>query len=118
MELIGSYSIEQENNENWVRDASIITNVEANYNEKFKYTFNSAFQSSPTYLRRTNQNNLINRNNTLATELNITGYNLRKFDDNFNFIISGYQVVKNDEDNKTDTNSCCIVPGITHVIFI
>ena len=94
-------NFEQENNENWVRDASLITNVEANYNEKFKYTFNSAFQTSPTYLRRTDQNNLLNRNNTLATELNIAGYNLRKFDDNFNFIISGYQVVKNDEDNKT-----------------
>ena len=51
-------NFEQENNENWVRDASLITNVEANYNEKFKYTFNSAFQTSPTYLRRTDQNNM------------------------------------------------------------
>tara|TARA_Y100000590_G_scaffold105881_1_gene120556 strand:+ start:2216 stop:4435 length:2220 start_codon:yes stop_codon:yes gene_type:complete len=94
-------NLENQNNESWIRDASIITNFNTNLNEKFRLSFNSAFQSSPTYLRRTDQNNFLNRKNTLNTTLNLDGYNLKKIDDNLNFQISGYQVVKNNEDNKT-----------------
>ena len=94
-------NLENQNNENWIRDASIITNMKKNINEKFKISLNSAVQSSPTYLRRTNQNNFLNRKNTLNTSLNLSGYNLKKFDDRLNVSFSGYQVVKNNEDNKT-----------------
>jgi len=94
-------NFEEENNENWLRDASIITNFNNKINEKFTLSFTSAFQTSPTYLRRTDQNNLLNRKNTLTSSFNLDGYNLRKFDDKLHFEITGYQVVRNDEDNKT-----------------
>ena len=94
-------NFENQNNESWIRDASIITKAKKNINEKFKFSLDSAFQSSPTYLRRTDQNNFLNRKNTLNTSINLDGYNLRKIDDNLNVNISGYQVVRNDENNKT-----------------
>ena len=94
-------NLENQNNESWIRDASIVVGLGRHINEKFKMSFNSAFQSSPTYLRRTDQNNFLNRKNTLNTALTVDGYNLNKIDDHLNFQISGYQVVKNNEDNKT-----------------
>ena len=54
-------NLENDNNESWLSDASIITNFNKNLNEKFKINLNSAFQTSPTYLRRTDQNNILNR---------------------------------------------------------
>ena len=78
-------NLENDNNESWLRDASIITNYDKNINEKFKMNFESAFQTSPTYLRRSDQNNFLNRKNTLSTTLNVHGYNLKKIDDHLNF---------------------------------
>ena len=94
-------NLENQNNESWIRDASIVTNIAQNINEKFKFSLSSAFQSSPTYLRRTDQNNFLNRKTSLSTSVNLNGYNLRKFDDSLSTHIGGYQVVRNGEDNKT-----------------
>ncbi|MBO6470921.1 MAG: LPS-assembly protein LptD [Pelagibacteraceae bacterium] len=94
-------NLENDNNESWLRDASIITNFDKNLNEKFKINLNSAFQTSPTYLRRADQNNILNRKNSLNTSVNLDGYYLKKIDDHLNVNISGYQVIKNNEDNKT-----------------
>ena len=94
-------NLENTNNETWIRDASIITNYSKNINKNYNINIESAFQSSPTYLRRTNQNNIINRDNTLSSKLNLNGYNLKNEKDILNVNISGYQVVKNNEDNKT-----------------
>ena len=94
-------NFENQNNENWLRDASIILNLNKNINTHYKMSLASALQSSPTYLRRTDQNNILNRKNSLSTTLNIDGYDVRETDDKINFNISGYQVVKNSEDNKT-----------------
>ena len=94
-------NFENQNNDSWLRDSSIITNFKKNINENYTVSFSSAFQSSPTFLRRTDQNNFLNRSNTLSTTLNLNGYNIREFDDRLNFNVSGYQVVKNNEDNKT-----------------
>ena len=63
-------------------------------------SLSSAFQSSPTYLRRTDKNNFLNRSNSLSTTIDLNGYNIRESNDRLKFNISGYQVVKNDEDNK------------------
>jgi len=54
-------TLENENNESWLTDASIVTTIGKNINEKFQFSLNSAFQTSPTYLRRTDQNNFLNR---------------------------------------------------------
>ena len=94
-------NFEKENNESWLVNAGIITNYNKNINEHYKMSFTSALQTSPTYLRRTDQNNLINRENTLTTSFAVDGYDLRKFDDILHFEITGYQVVRNNEDNKT-----------------
>ena len=72
-----------------------------NLNEKFKLNLDSAFQTSPTYLRRTDQSNLLNRKSALSTSANLDGYYLKKIDDHLNVNISGYQIVRNNEDNKT-----------------
>ena len=94
-------NFEKENNESWLVNAGIITNYNKNINEHYKMSFTSALQTSPTYLRRTDQNNLLNRENTLTTSFAVDGYNLRKFDDRLHFEITSYQVVRNNEDNKT-----------------
>ena len=94
-------NLENDNNESWLRDASIITKFNKNLNEKFKINLESAFQTSPTYLRRTDQNNILNRKNALSTSVNLDGYYLRKIDDHLNVNVSGYQIVRNNEDNKT-----------------
>ena len=59
-----------------------------NINTHYKMSIDSAFQSSPTYLRRTDQNNILNRKNSLSTTLNIDGYDVRETDDKINFNIS------------------------------
>ena len=100
MNLSTETNLENDNNESWARDASLIGNINHRINQKFKISLNTAFQTSPTYLRRTDQNNLLNRKNTLDTAVNLDGYNLNKIDDHLNVNISGYQVVKNNEDNK------------------
>ena len=94
-------NLENENNESWLDDASVIASYNNNINEHFSLNFETAFQTSPTYLRRTDQNNILNRKNTLTTSLNLDGHNLRKFDDSLHMEITGYQVVRNNEDNKT-----------------
>ena len=94
-------NFENQNNESWLRDFSLITGLNKNINEKYKLSLTSAFQSSPTYLRRSDQNNFLNRKNALSTSVALDGYNLRKFDDHLHSNITGYQVVRNAEDNKT-----------------
>ena len=59
-------NLENDNNESWLRDASIITKFNKNINEKFQINLDSAFQTSPTYLRRTDQNNILNREKCIS----------------------------------------------------
>ena len=47
-------------------------------------SLSSAFQTSPTYLRRTDQNNILNRDNVLSTKMNLNGYNVRHSGDILN----------------------------------
>tara|TARA_Y100001970_G_C14252677_1_gene873004 strand:- start:2935 stop:5184 length:2250 start_codon:yes stop_codon:yes gene_type:complete len=93
--------VENENNETWFKDGSFTTSIDKNLNEKFSVSFNSALQTSPTYLRRTDINNLLNQEISLKSSLSLNGYSLRKFDDHLNFKISSYQVIQKDDDNKT-----------------
>ena len=93
--------IENENNETWFKDASISGNYYQKLNEKYEVSFTTSFQSSPTYLRKTDLSNLLNQESSLSTSLNLNGYNLRKMDDHLNAQITSYQVVKRDDDNGT-----------------
>ncbi len=101
LDLSSETNIENQDNESWLRDGSLIFALNQNLNETFNMSIRSSLQSSPTYLRRTDQNNFLNRSNTLSTTFNLNGYGLREMDDVLNFNISGYQVVRNNEDNKT-----------------
>lgn len=94
-------SIENENNESWLKNGSIVTNYNANLNEKFKLNVNSALQTSQTYLKTSDPNNDLSYNTSLSSTLNLSGYNLKKFNDALEFNISSYQVVQDNEDNKT-----------------
>jgi len=98
-------NFENQDNESWIRDSSLILNLNQNFNENFKYSFSSALQTSPTYLRRTNQNSFLNRSNSLSTSFDLMGYDVIRNTDRFNFNITGYQVVKDNEDNKTTPTS-------------
>ena len=57
-------NLENDDNENWLRDASIILETAHNINENYTISIKSALQTSPTYLRRTDQNNPLNRKST------------------------------------------------------
>ena len=94
-------NFENQNNENWLRDASMSISMSQVINQKFRMSINSSLQTSPTYLRRTDQNNILNRQNSLSSKFDLYGANLIDIDDTLNLNISGYQVVKNEEDNKT-----------------
>ena len=108
-------NLENQNNESWLRDASIIFKLNQNLNEYYTMSISSAFQTSPTYLRRTDQNNLLNRKSTLDTTLNINGYDIIEQNDTLEFIVAGYQVVRNNEDNKTTPTSFPYVKYISGI---
>tara|TARA_Y100000590_G_C15721269_1_gene1013623 strand:+ start:356 stop:2578 length:2223 start_codon:yes stop_codon:yes gene_type:complete len=97
--------LEKNNNEHWLKDASIILNLNHNINKNYNISASSAFQSSPTYLRRTDQNNPLNRKSSLSSSVTLNGYEVFEPEDTLNFKISGYQVVRNNEDNKTTPTS-------------
>ena len=104
-------NLENDNNEHWLRDASVNMSLTQNLNETYTMSFATALQTSPTYLRRTDQNNFLNRKNTLSTSFNLNGYEIIEPNDSFGFSISGYQVVRNNEDNKTTPTS---LPYVTY----
>ena len=108
-------NLENQNNESWLRDASIILKLNQNLNENYNMSLSSAFQTSPTYLRRTDQNNLLNRKSTLATTFNLNGYEVLEQNDTLAFTIAGYQVVRNNEDNKTTPTSFPYVKYVSGV---
>jgi len=93
--------IENENNETWFSNGSIITNYKKNINEKYKIDIESALQTSRTYIRETEENNQIVNNSSLSSKLNLYRYGLLKEDDKLHFNISTYQVVKKDQDNSS-----------------
>lgn len=93
-------TIENQNNEDWFQNGSIVTNYNKNINEKFNFSINSALQTSRTYIRNTDPNNLLSYETSLSSTLNINGYNFYKNNDQINFNISTYQVVQANEDNK------------------
>jgi len=103
--------VENENNETWFKDGSIVASINQNINQNYNYSFSTAFQTSPTYLKRTDINNILNQNVSLQTSLGINGYNLRKPDDSLNFMITSYQVVQKNDDNK---NSPTALPYVKY----
>ena len=54
--LIFDSNFENENNNKWLRDASLITNYNQNINNKFKLSIDSALQTSQNYIQKNKPN--------------------------------------------------------------
>jgi len=94
-------TLENKNNENWFQDGSLVTTYNQNINEKFNINLNSSIQTSKTYFRSTDPNNLNSYKTDLATTLDLYGFNLNRIDDKVRFNISSYQIIQDKIDNGT-----------------
>jgi len=104
-------TLENKNNNKWLKEGSIINNYSKKINEKFKMEINSALQTSKNYIQRTTPNDDLSYASSLSTDILISGYNLNKFDDELKFNITAYQSNQNNEDNKTIPT---VLPFITY----
>jgi len=93
--------LEEQNNNKWLSDASIITNYKKNINTKYSINFQSALETSKNYIQSTDPNNNLSYTSSLATTINLNGYNLRKIDDKLLINFSTYQTNQNNDDNSS-----------------
>ncbi len=94
-------NFENQNNNDWFSDASLITNYNKNINEKFRIKIDSALQTSKNYIQITKPNDDLSYTNSLRTNFNIEGFNIRKLDDHLDISLNFYQTNQENEDNKT-----------------
>ncbi len=92
---------EAQNYNKWFTDASLITSFNKNINPKYSIDFNSALETSKNYIQSTNPNDELSYTSSLATKINLNGYNLRKIDDKLLINFSTYQTNQNDDDNSS-----------------
>ena len=92
---------QNKNSEKWFRQGSVINTYKKNINEKYRLDFTSSLQTSKNYIQQTDPNNDLSYSSSLASTLNIYGYNLFKLDDTLNLNITNYQSNQNNENNKT-----------------
>ena len=93
-------TFENDNNEKWFKDASLINKFKKNINEKLNLEFYSALQTSKNYIQKISPSSDLSYASSLDTSLKINGYNLNKIDDNLEITFSFYQSNQNDENNK------------------
>ena len=93
-------NFETENNNKWLSDASLITNYKKNLNSKYRISIDSALQTSKNYIQITKPNDDLSYTNSLSTNFNLEGFNLRKIDDQLNLSLNFYQTNQENEDNK------------------
>ncbi len=94
-------NFENENNNDWFSDASLITNYKKNLNQNFRIQIDSALQTSKNYIQITKPNDDLSYTNSLKTDINLEGFNLNKLDDKLSVNLSYYQTNQEGEDNKT-----------------
>ena len=92
---------EEKNNNKWLTDASLITSYKKNINSKYTIDFKSALETSKNYIQSTNPNNNLSYTSSLASKIDLKGYNLRKIDDKLLINFSTYQTNQNDDDNSS-----------------
>ena len=93
-------TFENQNNEKWLKEGSIINTYKQNINEKFRIDISSTLQTAKNYIQQTNPNDELSYSSSLSSKLNLNGYNLYKEDDLFLFNITNYQSNQDNEDNK------------------
>ncbi len=94
-------NLEKENSNEWLTDASLITNYNKNLNDKFRVKIDSAIQTSKNYIQKTKPNDELSYKNSLSTNFHLDGYNLNKIDDYLKISLNFYQTNQEGEDNKT-----------------
>jgi LPS-assembly protein len=94
-------TVENQNYDNWLKEASLINTYNQKINEKFNLKFTSALETSKNYIQKTNPNDDLSYSSSLDTSLDIYGYNLNRPDDQLRFNITNYQSNQKAEDNKT-----------------
>ena len=104
-------NFENQNNNKWLSDASLVTNYNQNINEKFKISIDSAFQTSQNYIQITNPNDDLSYKTSLSSKINIEGYNIKNIDDYFKANINFYQINQKNEDNKTTPT---VLPNLSY----
>ncbi len=93
-------NFENKNNNKWLTDASLITSFNKNLNQNYRISVDSALQTSKNYIQITKPNDELSYTNSLSTNLNIEGFNLRKIDDQLKISLNFYQTNQENEDNK------------------
>ena len=104
-------NLENDNNNKWLSEASLITRYNKNLNSKYRIKIDSALQTSKNYIQITKPNDDLSYTNSLSTNLNLEGYNLNKIDDHLNIGMSYYQTNQENEDNKV---SPVVLPNIEY----
>ena len=94
-------NFENKNSNEWLSNASLITNYKKNIDTNYKIEINSALQTSKDYIQITKPNDDLSYTNSLSTSIDFEGYNLRKIDDFFKINLNLYQSNQEDEDDKT-----------------
>tara|TARA_A100001011_G_scaffold398380_1_gene502609 strand:- start:110 stop:2347 length:2238 start_codon:yes stop_codon:yes gene_type:complete len=94
-------NFENQNNNDWFTDASLIANYEKNLNTNYRIKINSALQTSKNYIQITKPNDDLSYTNSLKSDINLEGFNLNKIDDSLNINLNFYQTNQENEDNKT-----------------
>ncbi len=94
-------NFENENNNKWLSDASLITSYNKNINENYRIKINSALQTSANYIQRTKPNDDLSYTSSLSTSINFEGFNLNKLDDYLNINFNYYQTNQKSDDNAT-----------------
>ena len=94
-------NFENNNNNKWLSDASLITKFNKNLNHQYRINVNSALQTSKNYIQITKPNDDLSYTNSLSTNFNLEGFNLRTIDDQLKISLNFYQTNQENEDNKT-----------------
>ncbi len=94
-------NFENENNNKWLSDASLITNFNKNLNQNYKISVDSALQTSKNYIQITKPNDDLSYTTSLSTNFNLEGFNLKQIDDQLKISLNFYQANQENEDNKT-----------------
>ena len=94
-------TLENENNESWLKDGSIVTSYKQNINQNYNIITESALQTSRDYIKTTDPTNSLSYNTSLASTIDLNGYNVIKDNDSLRFNLATYQAIAGNEDNKT-----------------
>ncbi len=94
-------NLENQNNNKWLNDASLITKFNKNINENYRLQIDSALQTSKNYIQKTKPNDDLSYTNSLSSNLVLEGFNIKKIDDYLKINLNFYQTNQENEDNKT-----------------